>query len=306
MGKNKIIFIVGPTAVGKSEIALKVAVKVGGEIISCDSMQVYKQINIANNKPFPIDQKKIKHHVIDLIEPEDEFDVVKFNRVAVEAIKSIHSAGKIPIVVGGSGLYVNVLLDGIFKGPTKNIELRSALEERANIEGSASLHRELELLDGLAASKIHPHDTKRVIRALEVCLSENKPISILQKDREGLWGNYPIFLFAVNRPREELYAIVNKRVDEMFARGIIEEIKNIRGRKLSQTAHSIIGVKEINGYLDGEYDIERAKYLMKLNTRHLAKRQLTWFRKEKRLDWVEINNNQTAEHIVDQVVLKFN
>lgn len=290
MGKNKVVFVVGPTAVGKSSAALILADYIDGEIISCDSMQVYREINIANDKPAKQTIKKIPHHLINVVSVSQEFDVVQYNRLAVNAIKNVHSRERIPIVVGGSGLYVKVLLDGIFDGVSRDDELRTRLERQAAKMGNLYLHDQLKALDTQAAAKIHSNDTKRIIRALEVCLTENKPISSLQQQTKGIWGQYDISLFCLNRPRKEIYQLIEERIDKMFECGIVDEINSVKDLNLSRTARSIIGVKEISAYLNGDYDIERAKYLMKLHSRHLAKRQLTWFRREDRLKWVDVSS----------------
>lgn len=297
---NKIIFIVGPTAVGKSEVAFALAQEIKGEIISCDAMQVYKEIHIASNKPPSVMLKKITHHLINLISIEEEFDVAEFNRRAQEVIQEIHARKHIPIIVGGSGLYMQILLDGIFEGKAKkNDGLREELKRKAQEKGVPFLYAILKKKDPQAALKIHPNDLRRITRALEVLALENKPISALQKKREGLWGKYQIYLFGLNRDREELYRQIDTRVEKMFEEGLVEEIKNLSHLKWSPTADRLIGVREVQGYLNGEYDLERAKYLMKLNTRHSAKRQLTWFRKEKRIQWLMLDSVKSVKEIVN-------
>lgn len=301
MNHQKVVFIVGPTAVGKSKIAFELAKKINGEIVSCDSMQVYKEVAIANNKPTEEEKERIVHHLIDVVSVEKDFDVVKFNRVALDAIDLILKEGKCPIVVGGSGMYVKVLLDGIFEGADKDPELRAQLLQEAEDKGNDFIYQKLLKLDDKAAEKIHPNDTKRIIRALEVCLKEKKPISELQQQRQGIWGKFDILVFGINRDRKELYTIIEDRVEQMFESGIVKEVESLNKKKLSATAKSIIGIREIEGYLNGDYDQDRAKYLMKLHTRHLAKRQLTWFRKENRIQWFEILQQKGCSQIVDQM-----
>jgi len=298
MRSKKIIFIVGPTAVGKTEVALLLAKKLEAEIISCDSMQVYQEINIASNKPSTKILKEIPHHLINTVSITKEFDVVSFRKKAVEAINKIHKKNKIPIIVGGSGLYMQVLLDGIFKGPKKNERLRQELEKEAQAKGEQVLYQRLQELDPRAAAKIHPHDRKRIIRALEVFLTARKPISELQKNRQGLWGKFDIKIFALNRDRQELYESIDKRVEWMFQDGLVGEIQGLLPKKWSRTAEGLLGIKDVKGYLKGEYDLERAKYLMKLNTRHYAKRQLTWFRKDKRIQWLMMDKENPVTKVV--------
>ena len=303
---QKIIFIVGPTAVSKSDIALHLAKNIKTEIVSCDAMQVYKETCIATNKPSKAILKKIRHHLIDVVSVDEEFDVVRFNNLAVAAIYNIHERKKIPLVVGGSGLYMQVLLDGIFQGPPKDEKLREILTQQIHDHGNEYLYEKLKKVDAKAAGKIHVHDTKRIIRALEVFMKEQKPFSELQQKREGLWGKYIIYIFGLNRERKELYEIINRRVEQMFDDGLIEEIKKVSKLKLSQTALRIIGVREVRGYLNGEYDLARAKELMKTNTRRYAKRQLTWFKKDKRVEWFLIASKDSIENIVDSILEKIN
>jgi tRNA dimethylallyltransferase len=299
-----LIFIVGPTAVGKSEIGLRVShfFNKSAEIICCDAMQVYREISIANDKPSPQARALVEHHLVDILSVTQDFNVARYWRLAVSAIRDVRSRGKTPLVVGGSGMYMSVLLDGIFEGTVDEEDLREGLTKELSAKGPAVLHERLKALDPKAAAKIHPHDPRRIIRALEVALATGQPLSRLQEKREGLWGKMPIKIFALHRPRQELYRRVEARVDEMFAKGIVEEIKKVSELPLSQTARKIIGIPELMGYFKGEYDLERAKYLMKRNTRHYVKRQLTWFRRDKRLTWIEIATDQSAAQVADIIL----
>ena len=299
---KKIIFIVGPTAAGKTDVAFSLAQKISGEIISCDSMQIYKQISIASSKPHEEMRDTVPHHLFDIISVEEDFDVGVFNKLALEAIGSIIGGGKVPIIVGGSGMYMQILLDGIFEVNEVDQDIRESLEKRAVEEGNGIIYDELKRVDPEAAAKIHPNDVRRIIRALEVFIATNKPISEFRKDREGLWNKCDVKIFALNRDRKELYSGIEQRVEEMFKGGLVEEIRNLSGLNISRTAGVIIGVPEVLGYLKGEYDIDRAKYLMKLNTRHFAKRQLTWFRKEKRIKWIMVQKNDSVEDVVETIM----
>lgn len=284
----KIIFIVGPTGVGKSQAALSLAKTAGGEIVSCDAMQVYREVNIACDKPSEEERQEIPHHLLDVVSVTEEFDVAQYRRLAVAAIEDIVGRGKLPVVVGGSGLYMSVLLDGIFKSQVKDENVRKQLQEKAATVGIEALHQQLEQLDPKAASKIHPNDKKRLVRALEVVLTMGKPISQMQKERSGLWDQYPVKILGLNRPREKLYNLIEARVDRMFEQGLIEEVQALLKLPLSRTASTLIGIPEVRGYLEGTYDLERAKYLLKLNSRHYAKRQLTWFRRDERIEWTQL------------------
>ncbi|MDP8212406.1 MAG: tRNA (adenosine(37)-N6)-dimethylallyltransferase MiaA [Candidatus Zapsychrus exili] len=302
MNQKKIIFIVGPTASGKSNVALELALKIKGEIVSSDAMQVYKEINIISNKPTKEDQKQVPHHLINIVSIEDKFDVVKFNKLAIEAIDKIHKKDKVPIVVGGSGLYMQILLDGIFEGGKKDEALREHFRQQAAEKGNDYVYGLLTKEDKKAAEKIHPNDLKKVIRALEVAMVEKRPITEMQKEREGIWRKYDISIFALDVIREKLYEKINNRVDIMIEQGAIDEVKKLRKKEINYTAAGIIGIKEIQGYLDGEYDIDRLKYLMKLNTRHYAKRQLTWFRRDKRIKWIKVDNKLDAKLIAGKIL----
>ena len=296
------IFIVGPTAVGKSEIALSVALRHQAEIVSCDAMQVYREVAIANDKPSARAMELVVHHLVGIIPVTEDFNAARFRQLALETIRDIQARGKTPLIVGGTGMYMTVLLDGIFEGTLADADLREELTQEIKARGGGFLHERLLGLDPQAAAKIHPNDPQRIIRALEVVLSTGQPLSQLQPKREGLWGKMPIKIFALNREREELYRRVESRVDQMFTKGLLEEVKHVSSLPLSTTARKIIGIPEVSGYLNGEYDIERAKYLMKLNTRHYVKRQLTWFRRDKRLTWIDIKSDDTSEGIVQKIL----
>jgi tRNA dimethylallyltransferase len=296
-----LIFIVGPTAVGKSEIGLCVghSLSQGAEIVCCDALQVYREIAIANDKPSPKARGQLPHHLVDILSVTEDFNVARYREGAVSAIRDIRSRGKTPLIIGGSGMYMSVLLDGIFEGTVAGGDLREELTQELSVKGQAFMHERLKALDPQAAAKIHPHDPQRIIRALEVALSTGQSISSLQQKREGLWGKMPMVIFALNRPRQELYRRVEARVEDMFAKGLVEEIQRVWALPLSNTARKLIGIPEIRGYLKGEYDLSRAKYLMKLHTRHYVKRQLTWFRRDKRLTWIDIAPDQSAADIAD-------
>ncbi|MBF0385407.1 MAG: tRNA (adenosine(37)-N6)-dimethylallyltransferase MiaA, partial [Candidatus Omnitrophica bacterium] len=278
--KDKIVFIVGPTAVGKSSVAHSLAKKLKGEVVSLDSMQVYKEISVASDKPSKDMFKEVPYHLVGIVSVKDEFNVSLFKTLAQESIVDVLRRKKLPIFAGGSGLYLQVLLDGIFDGASRDLGLRQALEKEAKEKGNTCLYEKLKNIDPASAEKIHPNNLIRVIRALEVSLLGGKPFSEKKEEREGIWGKYDIRVFGLDMEREDLYERINRRVDEMFVRGLAEEIKGITSLPLSLTASAMIGVKEILESFKGEYDLDRAKELIKRNTRHYAKRQLTWFRKD--------------------------
>lgn len=299
----KIIFIVGATAVGKTDVALEIAKHLPCEIVSCDAMQVYQEIAIASSKPTLSERKAVVHHMLDMVSVEEKFDVALFNYGARAAIDKILKSQKYSLIVGGSGMYMQVLLDGIFEAGDQNVVVRQQLEHRLLREGVETLYAELQTVDPQAAAKIHVQDARRIVRALEVFQITQVPISQLQKNRSGLWDHYPVAVFGLERPRAELYQRINARVERMWADGLLEEVRAIQDRNLSLTARRMIGVKEALDYLQGTYDFEKTKELIKMNTRRLAKRQLTWFRKDQRIHWLMIDQKDNAV-VVAQKILK--
>jgi tRNA dimethylallyltransferase len=299
--KERVIFIVGPTAAGKTEIALRLAKKVNGEIVSCDSMQVYKYMDIITSKLSRQLRSSIPHHLIDIVLPQQAYNVQRYRREAISKIKEILAKGKIPIFAGGTGLYMSILIDGIFKVRSKTKAIRARLYRQAERFGSGYLHERLKRFDSEAAAKIHPNDTKRIIRALEVYQITGQPISKLQKQRKGLGDKYDIRIFCVNPQRPELYQRIDERVNRMFKQGLVKEVKDLLKLKLSYTAASAIGIKELKGYFSGDYDLEEAKRLIKRNTHLYAKRQLTWFRKDKRIEWIDVGPKEKPKAVADKI-----
>jgi len=294
MKKEKIFFLVGPTAVGKSQVAAFVAGRIKGEIISCDSMQVYKGMRVLTSHPPDALLEKIPHHLIGIIPPQKEFDVFVFRKQAVDKIREVLRRGRVPIVVGGTGLYMSVLLDGIFEGASASARIRKRLEDEIRTKGSGPLYLRLGRLDPEAASKIHPNDSRRSLFLLEVFEVTGKPISLLQKQRKGLAGDYKFKIICLTMKLPLLYKRIDKRVEQMFDTGLVSEVKRLRLKKLSKTASRAIGLREIGGYLRGDYDLSEARRLMSYNTRQYARRQLTWFRKDKRIKWLEIKEDQSV------------
>lgn len=301
---HPIIFIVGPTAVGKTEVTLALSKRIPLEVVSCDSMQVYKEMEVISCKPSRKLRKELPHHMVDVVSVKEDYSVADYARGARLAIKNIlDGEARLPCVVGGSGLYMSVLLDGLFTQNAQDSEMREALKNEAQALGSQCLHDRLKKIDAAAAAKIHPNDTRRIIRALEVFQLTQKPISQWQKERSGLWGKFPIGIFCLNRQRPELYQRIDRRVEMMFERGLVKEVQGLLKYKLSKTAGGVIGIKEVKGYLDGEYALDAAKALVKQDTRRYAKRQLTWFRKDQRLQWLEIDIKEAAEETAEKILL---
>jgi tRNA dimethylallyltransferase len=299
--KSRLVFLIGPTAIGKTAIAVTLAKKISAEIISCDSMQVYKGMDIITSKPSVSLRKKIPHHLIDIVSPKSEYNVSRYRREALQKIKQVIKRGKTPLFVGGTGLYMSVLIDGIFKMKSQNKTIRQRLYREAERRGSQYLFERLQRIDPEAATKIHPHDTKRIIRALEVFAVTGKPISKLQEQRKGLTDEFQIKIFCLNMEREKLYQRITERLEKMFAKGSLGEVKRLLKLKLSKTASCAIGIKELKGYYGGLYDLEEAKRLMERNTRLYAKRQLTWFRKDKRINWINISDKESHKEVAQKI-----
>lgn len=302
MQRHKVIFLVGPTAAGKSETALALAKKINAEIVSCDSMQIYKGMDIITSKAKPALRKKVPHHLIDIISADTEYNVSRYRIQAVRRVKEIISRGKTPLFVGGTGLYMSILVDGIFKSRAQDENIRKRLYRQAGLKGSACLHARLKKIDPQAAQKIHPNDLKRIVRALEVFLVTGKTISSLQKERRGLASQYDIRVFCLDMPRSELYSRIEKRVEAMFRQGLLGEAGSLLKKKLSRTASCAIGLAELKGYFDGLYGLDEAKRLMKRNSRLYAKRQLTWFRKDKRIEWIHLKGREKPGQVVDKIL----
>ena len=297
MSKTPLIFISGPTAVGKSNVALKLAQQLQGEIVGCDSMQVYKEINVASNKPSADDCNAVVHHLINITSVYDEFDVNQYAKLANKAIEDIVKRGKTAIVCGGTGLYMEALIDGVFEGPKADWTLRNKLAQQS----LEDLHNKLKEVDLEASVKIHPNDERRIIRALEVFELTGKPISVWQKERKGLADKYDIKSFVLTRPRDELYELINKRVEIMVDDGLFDEVEALNIDKISRTAQQLIGIKESILYLTEEIKRDEAIDLIKQNSRNYAKRQLTWYRKDERNIWIDVEESDPFEEIKNKL-----
>lgn len=300
--KKTIVCLIGPTAVGKTEVALSLAKRIGAEIISCDSMQVYKGIDIASSKPLKKERRRVPHHLIDIISPSREYNAALFRKSCLKIIKALHKRGKLPLIVCGTGLYLRALLDGLFRGPGRSAQLRRKLYQQAQRYGAGYLYKKLRGVDPQAAKHIHPHDLRRIVRALEVYRCTGIPISQLKEKSCGIRGEYELRLLGLRRQRVELYARIEKRVEQMFRRGLVAEIRGFSKQRPSRTAKSLLGYKEISGFLEGKYSREEAAMLLKGNTRRYAKRQLSWFRKEKGVKWIEVGPEDTPEFVTEKIV----
>lgn len=286
-----LVVILGPTAAGKSSLAIELARQFAGEIVSCDSVAVYRHFEIGTAKPTHEDRARVPHHLLDVAEPDEAFTAGEYSRRARAVIDEIAQRGKLPIVVGGTGLYLRALLEGLFPGPQRSEELRERLRERAATKGSTYLHRILGRLDDAAAAKIHANDAPKLIRAIEVCLASREPMSELwqQRGRDPFTG-FRIQRIGLNPNRQQLYEQINRRALQMYDSGLVEETESLikqYGRQKSVTALDSHGYKQASQLLRGELTREQAITATQQSHRNYAKRQMTWFRREPDVVWLE-------------------
>lgn len=300
--RQKVIAVCGPTAVGKTHYAIKIANQFHGEIVSCDSMQLYKYMDIGSAKPTPEEQKQAVHHLIDCIDPREPFSAARYAELAKPCIADIAQRGLLPIVAGGTGLYLDGLVyDLDFSRPPENRARRKELEDYAREHGKEALHQKLETLDADAAAHIHPNNLKRVIRAIEIAENGGKWRDFSRDPKRN--PHYDFFLISLERDRQELYDRINLRVDLLMDAGLLDEVKSLLNMGLQEEHISMkgIGYKEIIGYLKGEYPLDEAVDLIKKNTRHFAKRQMTWFRRYKDMHWFNISSYETEDDCLDAI-----
>ncbi len=288
--KRPLVILTGPTAVGKTALSIALAKAIGGEIISADSMQVYRHMDIGSAKITPEEMEGIPHYLIDVLEPDQEFNVVVFQELAKQAAAEIYSRGHIPIVAGGTGFYIQALVYDIdFTENDEDTAFRRTLEEQAKREGTEALYERLRAVDPESCESIHAHNIKRVIRAIEFYEKTGKKISEHNREQRQNDSPYNFAYFVLNDDRERIYERINVRVDLMMAQGLVEEVRALResGCRKEMVSMQGLGYKELLSYLEGEASMEEAVYLIKRDTRHFAKRQLTWFRREKEVIWVD-------------------
>ncbi|MFO7151759.1 MAG: tRNA (adenosine(37)-N6)-dimethylallyltransferase MiaA [Bacillota bacterium] len=304
MDKKILVAIVGPTAVGKTEISIEVALKLDGEIISADSMQIYKYMDIGTAKPTLEERKGIPHHMIDIVYPDEEFSVADFKEMAEKCIADIHRRGKIPILTGGTGLYINAVCYGYtFSSFDKDENLRNQLRLEAEKYGNEFLYGKLKQIDPKAAEKIHPNNLRRVIRALEVYIKTGVPFSHFEELTKMHGSPYDLLIFGLTMPREELYKRIDKRVQKMIESGWIDEVKRLLEMGYAKDLNSMqaLGYRQIIDYLEGRITLEEAVRLIARDTRRYAKRQYTWFRKDKNIIWLDLLK-EGREKIIENII----
>jgi tRNA dimethylallyltransferase len=305
------ILILGTTASGKGRLAFELAKSLDADIVSIDSMKVYRRMDIGTAKPSLEQRSRIKYHLIDIVEPSDSFSVGAFHEVVLQAIGQIRNRGKKIIAVGGTALYIKALLYGLFEGPGSDENVRIQLRRRIETEGSMELHRELAVVDPVAAERINPNDSKRIIRALEVYQITGRPISSFQRQWKthdvqspGNNNNHNWTIIGLQRERTDTSSRINQRVKKMILAGLVDEVKSLldEEKPLSKQARCAIGYAEIIQYLDGRIDLKEATELIKKNTRRLAKGQRTWFKTFQNVHWLDIEQNETIEEILGRTL----
>ncbi len=293
--------LVGPTASGKSHLALAAAKQLDGEIVNCDSMQMYRHLQIGTAKPTPAQREQVPHHLYDLVDPDEYFGAGRYMKEARRICREIAARGKLSFVVGGTGLYLQALLEGVFEGPGRSESLRERLQRVGRRRGFQYLHRWLGKTDLEAAQRIPPQDHIRIVRTLEIYLLTGRPISELQAGREPL-RNLPILKIGLNLPRTMLYDRINRRVEEMFRFGLVEEVQQLldRGYDPDCKGFEALGYRYVLDVLQGGLGREEAMARMQMDTRRYAKRQMTWFRREKDVHWITLPGENPAA--LDQVM----
>lgn len=284
--KKPLVVLVGPTASGKTEIAEQLIKEHPLKIISADSRQIYKFMDIGTGKP----ERKETHYLIDIVKPDENFTVADYKKRAEKVIEDIYRKKKIPFLVGGAGLYIRAVIDGLCSAPKADWQIRRSLELEADKYGSSYLYNKLKEVDHVVAERIHSNDLRRIIRALEVYIQSGKPFSYYQSKTEI--PDYNLFIIGVRHPMDELYRRINNRVDSMIERGLINEVDNLLARGYDEKLKSMesLGYREIIGYLKKNYSLKEAAGLLKRNTRRYGRRQMIWFKKDKRIKWIDVKN----------------
>ena len=306
--KIPLLIITGPTASGKTAVAVKVAKKLNGEIISADSMLIYRYMNIGTAKPTPEEMEEVPHYLIDIADPDDRFSVQIYQRLAREAIEYIHGRGKIPILTGGTGFYIDSVMynyDFGFSGADHGY--RSSLHRIAEEKGKETVHNMLKQVDPEASERIHPNNLKKVIRALEIIHQTGSSGSITRSEHKNEYESYDMLLTGLYYDRNKLYQRIDLRVDQMVAQGLVGEVSNLikDGYQKELTAMQGLGYKEIIGFILHEYSLEEAVMILKRNTRRFAKRQLTWFKRYSNINWIDMENYDTIDQTAADIIKLF-
>ena len=307
--QHPLIILTGPTAVGKTALSVELAKRIGGEIISADSMQVYRGMDIGSAKVTRDEMSGVPHHLIDILDPSEEFNVVLFQKLAREAMEDIRARGAVPIVAGGTGFYIQALLYDIdFTETEEDESFRREMEEKAAAEGPSAVHRLLAQVDPESAAAIHENNVKRVIRALEFYRQTGGKISEHNEKERRKESPYQFFYYVLTTDRQNLYERIDRRVDQMMEQGLVDEVKRLRAMGCTRQMVSMqgLGYKEILAYLDGEITLDTAIYIIKRDTRHFAKRQLTWFKRERDVRFLNLPDfSNDREQVLDYIIREY-
>lgn len=305
-GSRRVLILVGPTASGKTAVSLLLARRLNGEIVSADSRQMYRYLDIGTAKPRKEEMGEINHYFLDVLTPDQDFNAGEFGKQGRSVIEAIFRSGKQPIVVGGSGLYIQSLIDGFFEGPSKDEETRKHLYDRLHREGVEVLLQELRKIDPASAARMLPTNTRRIVRALEVFYLTGIPISELQKMNKPQRTFEPVFA-GLAWERKALYERIDRRVDAMLAAGLVNEVESLqrRGYDISLNALQTVGYQEVFQFLDGSIDYETMVESIKRNSRRFAKRQLTWFRRDRRIHWFPVESEKDFPTVAQEIVQYF-
>ncbi|MGB0911592.1 MAG: tRNA (adenosine(37)-N6)-dimethylallyltransferase MiaA [Nitrospirales bacterium] len=299
-----IIVILGPTAIGKTRVSIDVAKALDTDILTADSRQVYRGMDIGTDKPTLPERQGVSHQLIDLADPDQHFTTGDYRRHAITAIEKIHNNGQIPLIAGGTGLYIQALLHGLWPGPPANWDLRKALDTQAQEKGSAYVHQQLSRVDPVLAKRVHPNDYVKIQRGLEVYQALGMPLSQVHQRHNFQETPYHALVIGLNMKRELLYQRIESRVELEIEKGLIQETQQLLDRGYHRTLSSMtsLGYRQMAGFLAGDYSYEEAVRLLKRDTRHFAKRQITWFRRETSTQWLHVEEQESKEHIAKRIL----
>lgn len=301
-----LLFLVGSTASGKGRIALEVAQVLDAEIVSLDSMKIYRGLDVGTAKPSPAARSRVPHHLIDVADPCESFDVARYVREADRVVEDVRRRGRRVLFVGGTALYLKGVLRGMFEGPPADLVLRARLLDKARDRGSAALHERLRRVDPECAARLHPNDLRRVVRALEVFEKTGEPLSSMQREWSGGPDRHWVRVAGLRFERAALHERIDRRVDRMIADGLLEEVRALQAsRALGREASQAVGYKELLEHLAGKIDLEEAIRLVKRNTRRFAKRQETWWRHFPQIRWIDVRASEDLSAVVDRVLAAF-
>ncbi len=299
-----VVVMVGPTAVGKSRVAIEVAKAFETEVLTADSRQVYRGMDIGTDKPVPEERQAVPHRLIDLVNPDESFNAGLYRRQAVNEIERLYRDRRLPLVVGGTGLYVRTLLKGLCDAPPTDPIMRAALQQEAKDQGHDRLYARLVAVDPVAAARLHPRDESKVNRALEVYQLSGRRMSEFQREHRFAERPFSALIIGLNRDRGALYRRIEERIDWQLAHGLMEETKQLlaQGYQRDSAAMKGLGYRQVAEHLAGEYDVAEMVRRFKRDTRHFSKRQMTWFRKEPGIQWLTIEESESAQHTAEQVI----